>query len=257
MLFIGVDLAWSPKNNTGLAVMEGDEFGLRLTTLRLVKEDEDIIEHIHEAVHGKPVFIAIDAPLIVPNKKGRRKAEELVGYLFGQYEAGAHPANRERLSQWSGKVRGEHLVEQLQELNIKHDPYLKPLERTRKCFEVYPHPSMVVLFKLSRTLKYKAKPKRSYEDRWAEFSTYVEHLGNLKDLHLPAAITTTEVTTLKGRALKDYEDKLDAVFCAYIAYYAWKHPKKCEVLGNMHEGYILTPVFQRKEKQLEEYFKKA
>lgn len=257
MLFIGVDLAWSPRNATGIAVMEGDEFGLRLESLQLAKSDEEIISIITAASTGKNVFVAIDAPLIVPNKKGRRKAEELVGVLFGQYEAGAHPANRERLSQWSGKIRGEHLVKQLEEIRIAHNPSFKAHERSRKCFEVYPHPSMVVLFNLARTLKYKLKPKRTYESRWGEFKKYQQHLKDLKDLHLPGTITKVRMEELKGQALKEYEDKLDAIFCAYIAYYAWRYPERCEVLGNMREGYILTPVFQRREKHIEEYFSKT
>ena len=41
------------------------------------------------------------------------------------------------------------------------------------------------------------------------------------------------------------------MFCAYIAYYAWVHPNRCAVLGNLDEGYILTPITDVMRRQLE------
>jgi predicted RNase H-like nuclease len=50
-----------------------------------------------------------------------------------------------------------------------------------------------------------------------------------------------DVATLKGRALKQYEDKLDALFCAYLAWYCWKWgAKKNEMYGSMEDGYIVV-----------------
>ena len=196
-------------------------------------------------------FIAIDAPLIVPNKEGRREAERLVGLYFRKYDAGAHPANRRRLSQWSGKIRGEEISKLLRKEGFLHSPYAKKFEKKRKFFEVFPHPSMVVLFKLDRIIRYKAKPKRDYEFRWKEFRKYQKYLKNLEKAK-PSLILPKEfykdVKKLRGQKLKDYEDMLDAVFCAYIAYYFWANPEKCAVLGNMKKGYILTPVFDSMKK---------
>lgn len=59
-------------------------------------------------------IVAIDAPLVVPNKKGRRIADDLVSKLFREYHAGAYPANRERLSSWTGKIRGEEIYKLLE-----------------------------------------------------------------------------------------------------------------------------------------------
>ena len=124
------------------------------------------------------------------------------------------------------------------------DPYLKKFEDSKKFFEVYPHPSMVVLFGLNKILKYKSKPNRDYAFRWKEFKKYQYHLKKLKPaLILPKEISNKKMSTLKGNSLKDYEDLLDAVFCAYISYYYWKYPDKCAILGNMKERYILTPIF--------------
>lgn len=254
MLFVGVDLAWSPKNGTGVAILEGDKRRSRLFSRQVLLSDREIIDYIERNVGDRHAMIAIDAPLIVPNRKGRRVAEEVVGNLFRKYDAGAHPANRQRLSQWSGKIRGEEIAKQLTKAGFKHNPYLKRFEETRTFFEVYPHPSMVVLFDLDRILRYKAKPKRDYEFRWNEFERYHSHLRKLRSanpaMDLPSDLLSVDLHSLKGNALKRHEDTLDAVFSAYIAQYAWANPDGCAVLGNMKKGYILTPIFSEMRVQL-------
>lgn len=255
MLFIGIDLAWSDKNGTGVAIIEGDKNKAHFVSGDILLSESDIIRYIKGKTKGNCAIIAIDAPLVVPNEGGRRLAEEIVGMLFRKYDAGAHPANRKRLSSWSGKIRGEEISKALEESGFKHDPYIRRFDDGRKFFEVYPHPSMVVLFKLNRILRYKAKPKRDYEFRWKEFRKYQLCLKNLENasppLFLPKDIVEKDVETLKARALKDYEDLLDAIFCAYIAYYYWANPDKCSVLGNLNDGYIATPVFDFMMAQLE------
>ncbi|RLJ03077.1 MAG: DUF429 domain-containing protein [Candidatus Aenigmatarchaeota archaeon] len=254
MLFVGVDLAWSDKNGSGVAVIEGDRKGGRFLSGKVLFSDEEIIDFIKRYVGDESALIAVDAPLVVPNERGRRDAEKLVGLLFRGYNAGAHPANRKRLSQWSGKVRGEEIAKLIEGIGFVHNPYIERFEETRAFFEVYPHPSMVVLFNLDRIIQYKSKPKRDYEFRWREFEryqNYLKSLGNAEpSLTLPEEITERNVRDLRNRELKDFEDLLDAVFCAYIAYYCWVKPERCAVLGDLERGYILTPVFEHMKKRL-------
>ncbi|MGO8790361.1 MAG: hypothetical protein ACLQVL_23675 [Terriglobia bacterium] len=48
--------------------------------------------------------------------------------------------------------------------------------------------------------------------------------------------------SLKGCSLKHYEDKLDAVFCAYLAAYFWAWGyERNEMIGNLETGYIINP----------------
>ena len=246
MFFVGIDLAWSDRNGTGVAVIEGNRNRAKLLFSDIAFNNTEILDPVRNIVKKDKAFIAIDAPLIVPNKEGRREAERLVGMHFRKYDAGAHPANRNRLSQWSGKIRGEEISKLLKKEGFKHSPYARKFEKKRKFFEVFPHPSMVVLFNLDRIIRYKSKPKRDYEFRWKEFKKYQKHLKKLEkakpSLFLPKGFYKN-VKKLRGQKLKKYEDILDAVFCAYIAYYFWANPEKCAVLGNMRKGYILTPVF--------------
>jgi predicted RNase H-like nuclease len=248
MLFCGIDLAWSKKNATGITIIKGNKNQAKHISSEIIFSDDEIIGYLKKHISDKPAIIAIDAPLIVSNEEGRRVAEELTGMLFRKYNAGAHPANRKRLSSWDGKIRGEEISKLLEKHGFKHNPYIKKHEETRKFMEVYPHPSIVVLFNLDKILQYKAKPKRDYNFRWNEFKKYQKHLYNLKNqkpaLVLPAEIIKKKVEKLKGKALKDFEDILDSILCAYLAYYAWHSPEKCEVLGDMKQGYIMTPVHE-------------
>ena len=249
MFFVGIDLAWSKKNCTGIAIIEGNgEYAEICGKPKTVSSDDDIVNYIKEFVGDDNALIAIDAPLIVQNKDGRRKAEQLVHMLFHKYGAVAYPSNRNRLCQEnSDKLRGEELSEKLEKENFKHNPYItKQFEEERKFFEIYPHPSMVAIFHLREILRYKKKNKRDYEFRWDEFEKYQCCLKKLSEenpsLKLPEYIVEKKVKGLKGKKLKEYEDILDAIFCAYVAYYYWFHPQKCMVLGDMKEGYIVTSI---------------
>jgi len=252
MKFVGIDLAWSTRNGSGVTVLEFKNDKLQFIVADILCSDEDILNYINQYVSkGEDAIISIDAPLIVPNEEGRRLAEDVVGKLFRKYNAGAHPANRTRLSSWTGTIRGEEISRLLEKNGFIHDPYIKKKEKCRKFVEVYPHPSIVVLFNLEKILRYKAKPKRDYEFRWNEFEKYRNHLVSLPSLELPEEIVKKKIKGIKGKALKNFEDILDSVFCAYLSFYAWSKPGKCAVLGNMEKGYILTPIFDHMKELIE------
>lgn len=255
MFFVGIDLAWSNSNSTGIAIIKGNIKNAKLCDATIVYSNDEIIDYINKIVKEESAFIAIDAPLIVPNEEGRREAERLIGIFFQKYDAGAYPANRKLLSKKSETIRSEELCKQLEKERFEHNPYINQFEDNRKFFEIYPHPSMVVLFKLSKILRYKKKTRRTYESVWNEFERYQESLKKLENpsLMLPNEIIEKNVVGIKGKNLKYYEDKLDAIFCSYVAYYSWVHPENCAVFGNMNQGYILSPIFPYMRKQLEKY----
>jgi predicted RNase H-like nuclease len=254
MFFIGIDLAWSTKNGTGISVVKGGKEKAEVVYSGIAYPDDDIMRIINSIVGEDDALVAIDAPLIVPNESGRRKAEEIVGKFFRKYNAGAHPANRKRLSSWTGTIRGEEISKILEKNGFVHDPVLERFEKSRKFFEVYPHPSMVVLFNLDLILRYKSKPGRNHEFLEKMFGLYQHHLRDLgrarPSLKISKGILEKDVKNLRGKKLKAYEDILDSIFCAYIAYYAWANPEKCAVLGSMREGYIMTPVFESMLREL-------
>ncbi len=243
MRFVGIDLAWSPRNPSAVVVLEGER---AVAWSERVVSDEEIVAFIKIVVGEEPALVAVDAPLIVPNESGWRPCDRKLAGAFRPFEAAPHPANRRR---FGGKVRGEELVRRLKAEGFVHSPFIEPQKEVRQVVEVYPHPAAVNLFGLDRTLKYKARPGRSLEFRKAELSRYMALLRSLElaspPLHAPE-ILSVELSPLRGRALKAFEDLLDALFCAYIALHCWFWgPRGYEIFGSMEEGYILVPVSRR------------
>ncbi|NJL04003.1 MAG: DUF429 domain-containing protein [Chloroflexaceae bacterium] len=251
MICIGLDLAWSPRNPSGVAVLVADPAG-QVGTLRetqLVQPMEAIIAYVVQHAADQPAIVAVDAPLRVPNEQGRRPAEAELGRIFARYQAGAHPANRQRLS-FDGVVRGEQLVQRLAAHGFHesdgHD--LAACSAThRPIIEVYPHAAMVALFGLERTLKYKVKPHSSAEFRlaeWARYQAYLRDLGHATPaLHVPNGLLEQDVADLRGRRRKAYEDQVDALLCAYIGLYTYTWgQQRCRTFGTLATGALIVPM---------------
>lgn len=243
---IGVDLAWSPRNRSGLATIRGDHHGADLVDVRLVLDDQEIVETIREQAGEGAVIVAVDAPLWVPNVTGRRPAEAEIAQVFRKFQAGAHPANR-RLLTYDGAIRGETLVAALGKLGIQHRDRIEAGVSVRQVIEVFPHAAMVGIFGLDRILCYKAKPKRTREERLLEWRRYQQELQGLRTsdpyLRETEAILSEEVSLLRGQRLKDYEDQIDALMCAYTALYGFRWGEsRCRTFGSMEGGYIFSPV---------------
>jgi predicted RNase H-like nuclease len=245
--YIGIDLAWSDRNQSGAACLLGDRAGATLAEPPALLGDlETIVAYVERHAVAGPAIVAVDAPLLVPNLTGRRPADAALSAAFRRYEAGAHPVNRRLLAR-DGVVRGERLVALLAARGFRHVERIDAGADGRLVTEVFPHPAMVAIFGLERTLKYKARPGRSTEARLAEWRRYHAYLIALSDADPPLrgheALVHTEVAALNGRALKAHEDRVDALMCAYIALYAHRWgAARCRTFGDMREGYIFTPV---------------
>ncbi len=253
MRYIGLDLAWSPRNLTGAAVLDGDAHAATLIDAALLTDDASIVAYVRAHAGEGPAIVAVDAPLWVPNETGRRIGEAELGKVFARYQAGAHPANRQRLT-FDGVVRGEALVETLAEYGFMHAPSIAAGASVRQVIEVFPHPAMVVLFGLARTLKYKVKPGRTRDDVLAAWAAYQRHLRDLAHaepaLHGTETLLAEDVGALRGTALKRYEDRIDALMCAYIALYGHRWgDARTTVFGTMEGGYIYTPIWPQSHQE--------
>src|SRR4051812_40794100 len=115
--FVGLDLAWSAKNNTGVAVIEydlvaGDKTGQLVEWREGIGDNVAILDFVREVAPG-PAVMAIDAPLAVPNVTGSRPCDQAITRVFAKYQAGTHPANRTNLGRYGippGDIRGETLA---------------------------------------------------------------------------------------------------------------------------------------------------
>jgi len=241
-IFLGLDLAWSERNPSGLAAL--DENGSVLDYRADLVDFDDILGWVR--AHARPTCVlGIDMPTIVPNASGTRRCESELRAEFHRAHAGPHPANRSRPDFRDGG-RARRLLDALAPDGFTERLELEPRAPGRFAFEVFPHPAHVRLFGRQTIFRYKKKSGRSWQAVWAEWAEYRAALAGLATadpaLRMPADIPA-EIRE-KSQAYKRAEDILDALTCAYVAAFAWRWGTAgphVRVFGNRAEGYILIP----------------
>jgi predicted RNase H-like nuclease len=238
MYFVGLDLAWGEKNQTGVAAIDSDG---RLLHVGAAQDDASIVDAIAPFTADE-CLVAVDAPLIVNNATGHRPAESAFNRDFQQFEAGARPAFTDKPE--FKNPRGARLAAAL---DLDMDP---ASSAARRAIEVYPHPATVVLFELDKTLKYK---KGSFDDRQRELlklMTLIEGLDNAtprlrvnRNVAWVELRKRVEAATRPGQLDRD-EDPVDAVVCAYVGLYWYQRPEDVTIYGDIGTGYIVTPTLQ-------------
>jgi predicted RNase H-like nuclease len=238
MYFAGVDLAWGGRNPTGVAVLDAKG---RLVHLGAVREDAEVLAALRSYVEHD-CLVGFDAPLVVTNPTGQRPAETALNRDFRRFEAGTHPVN-------TGKpefAEGPRAARLALALGLDMDP-LSPARR--RAVEVYPHAATVALFRLPRTLKYKAKPGRSLDQLKSELLLLMDGLEKLARAAVPLQVAGPDWVEMRRRVvaaqrksdLRRAEDPIDAVVCAYVALYAQRCPTGVTIYGDLATGYIVTP----------------
>jgi predicted RNase H-like nuclease len=244
MRVIGVDLAWAERNPTGLCVVE---HGRVLDSTTLVTGDD--VEGWIRAWWTDEVLLAIDAPIVVANDDGRRPCEDVLGAAFRREEAGPYPANRRRL----GAVTRALALARRLDLDVA--PEAARRRPVRAVIEVYPHPALVCLHGLDRTLKYKANGARTVAARRRAFARLVACLTALRSREPALDVASSAAWPRLRRglraatthaALDRLEDELDAYVCAYVGLHhlRWAGVRSL-VVGDAIRGYIVTPVDTR------------
>jgi predicted RNase H-like nuclease len=235
MRHVGIDLAWSDHNPTGVCAL--DDRG-RVVDERVLDGDEEIVDWLGMLPDG-PAVVAVDAPLRVPNETGRRTAEAEVQAAYGRRKAGAHPSNRSLFLDRYGRVRGEDLALRLASLGFE-DPWLGG---ERVLLEVYPHPALIEAFGLEERLLYKAKPGVGPAGRRTGLRNLARLIDALALADPPLIGPTVEVPEdARGRELKRIEDSLDARICAWIAAVWTRHGReRVQLHGSSAGGHIAVP----------------
>lgn len=234
--YLGIDLAWSDANPSGCCALDGDG---TLRDERLLRGDEEIVQWIERFTTPQTV-LAVDAPLLVPNETGRRRAEVEVQRDFGGRNAGPHPTNRANLIRACGRIRGEDLAKVLYERGFT-GPWD---DGPPTVIDVFPHPAIVEIFGLSERHVYKAKPGITVARRREGLRRLDAMLGLLAaadpPLHAPPIGLENDA---RGRRLKEVEDLLDARLCAWIAA-AWDThgESRIRLYGDRETGHIAVPI---------------
>ena len=209
-IYIGIDLAWGEKNLSGFCALHVEKNRLKILEVKLLKSIEDILLEIQKYKDSK-VFIGVDAPLVVPNETGNREIEKKFNKDFAKYKISMLPANRKILTKYSPNIRSEELFSKLTKLGFKRD-----YNSDKVIFEVYTHSTIAMCFNNHQILPYKRKKGRDTEFIKEQLGIYKKYLQKVIKNH---EIFKQDISTCRGQKLKDYEDKLDAITCAYCMYY--------------------------------------
>ena len=238
---LGIDLAWSDRNESGLCILTLERDNVRCEQLEARRLSAQAIALLACDAAG-PVLVAVDGPLIVGSE---RMAERQLSRVFGRFHAGAYFASEAFLAGMDA-LAGPETGHALAQRGFSLDP--AELGRAEKlAIEVYPHPAHVVLFGLERRLAYK---KGLVAARRAGLASYQRHLGAyLADREPRLAhdavierVLRDDPERLAGQRLKRLEDTLDALTCSLIGLHCLRHgPAGIHVFGTGTDGYIVVP----------------
>ena len=240
--FIGLDLAWSPKKESGICWLVGDSSErLRCTRLEAKVSDMQKLAAEISQLEGS-VVITIDAPVLYSTD---RNVEREIARRFGKYKAAAHsPHPHVRAGRKAGIILGEAL--EVRGFTCDPQPLLDCKRPTRTAVEVYPHTIHVRLFELDERIRYK---RGKVAEKRQGLQQYQEHLRALLEGEAPRVLDHADVRRVldpataneaRGIALKRLDDTLDGLTCALAAWLMWKEPRAWEMIGDLN-GYIVAP----------------
>ncbi|MEC4895531.1 MAG: DUF429 domain-containing protein [Oscillatoria sp. PMC 1051.18] len=241
MKFLGIDLGWT-SGETGLCCLSWQNDRLNILDLNRQQQLGDIFSWIDTWVAvNEPALIAVDAPTLIPNLTGMRLPDKLTHKYFRRYHAGCYPANLSRPFAQRTVAFGVSLSKR----GFLHAATIEPKKLGRYQIEVYPHPAIVHFFGLDRILKYKKGNLAQKKAELNKLRQYITEILPKREPFLslsPFSPLTCNFDSLKGSELKDVEDRLDSLICAYIgAYYWYWGQERNLILGDTSTGYIVVP----------------
>ena len=246
---IGIDLAWGKLDGgepagSGCAELKWENGALTLSRpLELLGRVDEIIKWIRP--DDGDWVVAIDAPLVITNQDKQRPADNQVGRLYWSYGFSAHSANLTD-PKFGPHYQGRMILNRLRELGGTLVEKADDIGDGPLFFETYPHVVMTELF--GRTFKkgptvpdQNAEQRRLAERIHRDLGSEDAHPRLMSDRL--AELLPEPFPELHGQKLKDREDKLDGLICAYAA--AWLDAGRDLVrLGEVGEGVMIAPRVQ-------------
>jgi predicted RNase H-like nuclease len=193
--YLGVDFAWSKNNFSALTLLEDN----KLIETVYLQSDEEILEYINQTT---PDIIGVDAALEVKNETGNRIIENQILKEYAKYKLGVYPINKNIMDKLYGGNRAEELFAKLDNYKLREN-----------LFEVYTHATILRCFTKDRVLPYKRKKGRTTPF----IKEQLEILQNYLD-EVVEGIEPYNISESKSKDLKEIEDKLDSIVCAYSLY---------------------------------------
>lgn len=245
MIFAGIDLAWTYKNETGVCLLNNQGKILHLSSA--VYTDEDILDLI-KPYSREALYIAVDAPCVVNNETGSRTVEnQFKSTRINGRCISVYASSRSYLTRAFGTIRGENLrntfMAGLPELRLGGSP----LSQAQIFAETFPTGIVQGLFAICGQQPYKRKKNVKAQEAGEglkaliERFIYLETAGLLKGVQ--KAFDGYEKAT-STKAHKHYEDMADALLCAFLGYAVYKGWAEPLVIGSPAEGFISVGVLK-------------
>ncbi len=253
MKFVGIDLAWGENKPTGVAIINAA--GTVERAQANLRTNDEICDFAGlDSPDG--AVVAIDAPLVVRNTGQCRPVERQLTEIFWSCDAAPYPANLSNPA-FGERGRIRTLVNRLEASGFVQRPVIARQQEQRSFVEVFPSPALVTLFPGQnrrehihcRALRYKFKKERAWGEVHSEWEIYRARLRSL-ECREPVLKFSPEVnkqigidvTEFKGGRYKQFDDLLDGILCAYLAYYFWYRGEDgCWVVGDLETGYVTLP----------------
>ena len=241
MRFIGIDLAWTYKNETGLCVINDNG---KIEYLKsAVFSDEDMVQIIKSCSHDD-VCVAIDAPLIVNNETGSRAAErEFMKYKIHGHNLSLFVASRSYLTKTYGFIRGERLMRKIM-VNLPHIQVTDQIIKGESSMlETFPSGICCGMFPEIYPVKYKIKRKVSYEETQFQMTRLLDYIRHLEvEKIIEGFDIGIENQDINKANHKHIEDKVDAFLSAYGPYAIYRGMADKKTFGSLEEGFITIPL---------------
>ncbi len=248
MIFVGIDLAWTYKNETGLCIM--DDHGQILYLDAQVYSDAQIAEIILQ-YQEHDLCIAVDAPLVIGNERGAREADRLLTRSrINGHHLKLFMANRTFFLKAYGSVRGEALAWCIKDTALRI--YGKEIDfgfvakdGHSVMVETFPTGICCGLFPDIYPIRYKVKAKVPYSETNTALHTILNRICRLEDQGEVRGVEqhfSFLPDTIAKKAHKHIEDKLDAFLSAYGLYAIYKGTAKPQCFGSIQNGFITIPI---------------
>jgi len=249
MHYIGIDLAWTYANESGICVIADN--GEIIYCESKVFSDEMIADIVAEyAKEG--AIVGIDAPLIVNNETGARYCDGAImrEKIHGK-NLSVFTCSKSFMLNHFGVVRGEEVVKAIRKRMPAFALTGDLSNEKHVIIETFPTGITLGLFPDSFPVKYKVKHKVAFETSKTEMGRMVTLLKRLGDFDPPVHNIedffnhSSSIQAMSKKVYKNLEDKLDAFLCAYAAYWLANHQGK--VFGDDQDGFITIPIIDENE----------
>ena len=234
---LGIDAAWTATQPSGVALAVETAQGWRLKAVESsyarfrefastgaatspargeTPDPARLLDACRLLAGQAPDLIAVDMPLALTPIVGRRVSDLAISRAFGAAKAATHSPSA---------LRPGKLADRLRENFAQAGYKLCTAEgiETPGIMEVYPHAALLALSGDKTRLTYKAGKTTIYwrdldrPQRLARLAEVWRRIVGLLETRIGGVADALPLPDMRGRALKDYEDRLDAVVCAGVA----------------------------------------